>query len=288
MLDKKVVATGIYDESTNSYIYTFNDLINHKQNAEITVNYTFSPEAKKVDRDWYVNTYNITNIIDGQKQDSGNFTIDYGQGQYMTGTLNSGLRLRNNITYLNRTTGEVEYTIYLNNGASPRDKDFTVKNPVTGRHFLNLEDKSASVAFTQKNITVYRVPLSQKTSKMPYSMSGETDGLESIPFDYSSKGITFTKESFHDNETNSNTAGLLIKIKAYITADNKRSADVSLSAGWTYTNLIRSRSDAKASAFELGNTSSGVANNIEPTVTIRNYKIKKVQSSLQSKMLKPR
>ncbi|ABF37065.1 TPA: fibrinogen-binding adhesin SdrG C-terminal domain-containing protein [Streptococcus pyogenes] len=275
MLDKKVVATGIYDESTNSYIYTFNDLINHKQNAEITVNYTFSPEAKKVDRDWYVNTYNITNIIDGQKQDSGNFTIDYGQGQYMTGTLNSGLRLRNNITYLNRTTGEVEYTIYLNNGASPRDKDFTVKNPVTGRHFLNLEDKSASVAFTQKNITVYRVPLSQKTSKMPYSMSGETDGLESIPFDYSSKGITFTKESFHDNETNSNTAGLLIKIKAYITADNKRSADVSLSAGWTYTNLIRSRSDAKASAFELGNTSSGVANNIEPTVTIRNYKIKK-------------
>ncbi|HEP6894681.1 TPA: fibrinogen-binding adhesin SdrG C-terminal domain-containing protein [Streptococcus pyogenes] len=275
MLDKKVVATGIYDESTNSYIYTFNDLINHKQNAEITVNYTFSPEAKKVDRDWYVNTYNITNIIDGQKQDSDNFTIDYGQGQYMTGTLNSGLRLRNNITYLNRTTGEVEYTIYLNNGASPRDKDFTVKNPVTGRHFLNLEDKSASVAFTQKNITVYRVPLSQKTSKMPYSMSGETDGLESIPFDYSSKGITFTKESFHDNETNSNTAGLLIKIKAYITADNKRSADVSLSAGWTYTNLIRSRSDAKASAFELGNTSSGVANNIEPTVTIRNYKIKK-------------
>ncbi|HEP1712916.1 TPA: fibrinogen-binding adhesin SdrG C-terminal domain-containing protein [Streptococcus pyogenes] len=275
MLDKKVVATGIYDESTNSYIYTFNDLINHKQNAEITVNYTFSPEAKKVDRDWYVNTYNITNIIDGQKQDSGNFTVDYGQGQYMTGTLNSGLRLRNNITYLNRTTGEVEYTIYLNNGASPRDKDFTVKNPVTGRHFLNLEDKSASVAFTQKNITVYRVPLSQKTSKMPYSMSGETDGLESIPFDYSSKGITFTKESFHDNETNSNTAGLLIKIKAYITADNKRSADVSLSAGWTYTNLIRSRSDAKASAFELGNTSSGVANNIEPTVTIRNYKIKK-------------
>ncbi|HEP6632527.1 TPA: fibrinogen-binding adhesin SdrG C-terminal domain-containing protein [Streptococcus pyogenes] len=275
MLDKKVVATGIYDESTNSYIYTFNDLINHKQNAEITVNYTFSPEAKKVDRDWYVNIYNITNIIDGQKQDSGNFTIDYGQGQYMTGTLNSGLRLRNNITYLNRTTGEVEYTIYLNNGASPRDKDFTVKNPVTGRHFLNLEDKSASVAFTQKNITVYRVPLSQKTSKMPYSMSGETDGLESIPFDYSSKGITFTKESFHDNETNSNTAGLLIKIKAYITADNKRSADVSLSAGWTYTNLIRSRSDAKASAFELGNTSSGVANNIEPTVTIRNYKIKK-------------
>ncbi|HES9288359.1 TPA: fibrinogen-binding adhesin SdrG C-terminal domain-containing protein [Streptococcus pyogenes] len=275
MLDKKVVATGIYDESTNSYIYTFNDLINHKQNAEITVNYTFSPEAKKVDRDWYVNTYNITNIIDGQKQDSGNFTIDYGQGQYMTGTLNSGLRLRNNITYLNRTTGEVEYTIYLNNGASPRDKDFTVKNPVTGRHFLNLEDKSASVAFTQKNITVYRVPLSQKTSKMPYSMSGETDGLESIPFDYSSKGITFTKESFHDNETNSNTAGLLIKIKAYITADNKRSADVSLSAGWTYTNLIRSRSDAKASAFELGNTSSGVANNIEPTVTVRNYKIKK-------------
>lgn len=47
MLDQKVVATGIYDEASNSYIYTFNDLINHKQNAEITVNYTFSPEAKK-------------------------------------------------------------------------------------------------------------------------------------------------------------------------------------------------------------------------------------------------
>lgn len=275
MLDQQVVATGIYDESTNSYIYTFNDLINRKQNAEITVNYTFSPEAKKVDREWYVNTYNITNTIDGQTKDSGNYTIDYGEGQYMAGTLNSGLRLRNNITYLNRTTGEVEYTIYLNNGASPRDKKFTVKNPVTGHHFLNLEDKSASVAFTQENITVYRVPLSQKTSKMPYSMSGETDGLESIPFDYSSKGITFTKESFHDNETNSNTAGLLIKIKAYITADNKRLADVSLSAGWTYTNLIGARSDAKASVFELGNISSGVANNIEPTVTIRNYKTKK-------------
>lgn len=275
MLNQKVVATGIYDEASNSYIYTFNDLINHKQNAEITVNYTFSPEAKKVDRDWYEKSYSISNIIDGQKQDSGNFTIDYGEGQYMAGTLNRGLRLRNNITYLNRTTGEVEYTIYLNNGASPRDKNFTVKNPVTGHHFLNLEDKSASVAFTQENITVYRVPLSQKTSKMPYSMSGETDGLESIPFDYSSKGITFTKESFHDNETNSNTAGLLIKIKAYITADNKRLADVSLSAGWTYTNLIGARSDAKASVFELGNTSSGVANNIEPTVTIRNYKTKK-------------
>lgn len=276
MLDNQVVATGIYDEKENSYIYTFNDLITRKKNITLTANYTFSPEAKKVDREWYINTYNITNVIDEQKQDSGDFTIDYGEGQYMAGVLNSGLRLRNNVTYLNRTTGEVEYTIYLNNGAPPRDSKYTVKNPpLGGNHFLNLEEKSPSVVFDKNSISVYRVPLSQKGMMMPYSMSGETDGLESIAFDYSNKGITFDKASFYDKVTGANTAGLLIKIKAQIITENKRSADVSLNAGWTYTNLIGARSDAKASAIELGNTSSGSANNIEPTLTIRNYKKKK-------------
>lgn len=276
MLDNQVVATGIYDEKENSYIYTFNDLITRKKNITLTANYTFSPEAKKVDREWYINTYNITNVIDEQKQDSGDFTIDYGEGQYMAGVLNSGLRLRNNVTYLNRTTGEVEYTIYLNNGAPPRDSKYTVKNPpLGGKHFLNLEEKSPSVVFDKNSISVYRVPLSQKGMMMPYSMSGETDGLESIAFDYSNKGITFDKASFYDKVTGANTAGLLIKIKAQIITENKRSADVSLNAGWTYTNLIGARSDAKASAIELGNTSSGSANNIEPTLTIRNYKKKK-------------
>ncbi|HEL0632017.1 fibrinogen-binding adhesin SdrG C-terminal domain-containing protein [Streptococcus equi subsp. zooepidemicus] len=276
MLDNQVVATGIYDEKENSYIYTFNDLITRKKNITLTANYTFSPEAKKVDREWYINTYNITNVIDEQKQDSGDFTIDYGEGQYMAGVLNSGLRLRNNVTYLNRTTGEVEYTIYLNNGAPPRDSKYTVKNPpLGGKHFLNLEEKSPSVVFDKNSISVYRVPLSQKGMMMPYSMSGETDGLEFIAFDYSNKGITFDKASFYDKVTGANTAGLLIKIKAQIITENKRSADVSLNAGWTYTNLIGARSDAKASAIELGNTSSGSANNIEPTLTIRNYKKKK-------------
>ncbi|WP_136267052.1 SpaA isopeptide-forming pilin-related protein [Streptococcus pyogenes] len=273
MLDQQVVATGIYDESTNSYIYTFNDLINHKQNAEITVNYTFSPEAKKVDRDWYVNTYNITNIIDGQKQDSGNFTIDYGPGQYMTGTLNSGLRLRNNITYLNRTTGEVEYTIYLNNGAPPKDSKYTVSDPWVALHYVNVAEKSSVVSFNKDDITVYRVPLSQKTTMMPYSMSGETDGLTTIPVSYDGQGFSLPKGSFLDPETNKNTAGILIKIKAKINSST-RNADVSLNAIWKYTQA-GGQSNAKASAFELGNTSSGVANNIEPTVTIRNYKTKK-------------
>ncbi|HES0416306.1 TPA: SpaA isopeptide-forming pilin-related protein [Streptococcus pyogenes] len=273
MLDQQVVATGIYDEATNSYIYTFNDLINHKQNAEITVNYTFSPEAKKVDRDWYVNTYNITNIIDGQTKDSGNYTIDYGEGQYMAGALNSGLRLRNNITYLNRTTGEVEYTIYLNNGAPPKDSKYTVSDPLVALHYVNVAEKSSVVSFNKDDITVYRIPLSQKTTMMPYSMSGETDGLTTIPVSYDGQGFSLPKGSFLDPETNKNTAGILIKIKAKINS-SARNADVSLNAIWKYTQA-GGQSNAKASAFELGNTSSGVANNIEPTVTIRNYKTKK-------------
>nr|WP_247593288.1 SpaA isopeptide-forming pilin-related protein [Streptococcus pyogenes] len=273
MLDQQVVATGIYDEASNSYIYTFNDLINHKQNAEIKVNYTFSPEAKKVDREWYVNTYNITNTIDGQKQDSGNFTIDYGEGQYMAGSLNDGLRLRNNITYLNRTTGEVEYTIYLNNGASPRDSKYTVSDPLVALHYVNVAEKSSVVSFNKDDITVYRIPLSQKTTMMPYSMSGETDGLTTIPVSYDGQGFSLPKGSFLDPETNKNTAGILIKIKAKINS-SARNADVSLNAIWKYTQA-GGQSNAKASAFELGNTSSGVANNIEPTVTIRNYKTKK-------------
>ncbi|MGP6408085.1 SpaA isopeptide-forming pilin-related protein [Streptococcus dysgalactiae] len=273
MLDQQVVATGIYDEATNSYTYTFNDLINHKQNAEITVNYTFSPEAKKVDRDWYVNTYNITNIIDGQKQDSGNFTIDYGEGQYMAGSLNDGLRLRNNITYLNRTTGEVEYTIYLNNGAPSRDSKYTVSDPWVALHYVNIAEKSSVVSFNKDDITVYRVPLSQKTTMMPYSMSGETDGLTTIPVSYDGQGFSLPKRSFLDSETGKNTAGILIKIKAKINS-SLRNADVSLNAIWKYTQ-VGGQSNAKASVFELGNTSSGVANNIEPTVTIRNYKTKK-------------
>lgn len=273
MLDQQVVATGIYDEATNSYIYTFNDLINHKQNAEIKVNYTFSPEAKKVDREWYVNTYNITNTIDGQKQDSGNFTIDYGEGQYMAGSLNDGLRLRNNITYLNRTTGEVEYTIYLNNGAPSRDSKYTVSDPWVALHYVNIAEKSSVVSFNKDDITVYRVPLSQKTTMMPYSMSGETDGLTTIPVSYDGQGFSLPKRSFLDSETGKNTAGILIKIKAKINS-SLRNADVSLNAIWKYTQ-VGGQSNAKASVFELGNTSSGVANNIEPTVTIRNYKTKK-------------
>lgn len=273
MLDQQVVTTGIYDEATNSYIYTFNDLINHKQNAEIKVNYTFSPEAKKVDREWYVNTYNITNTIDGQKQDSGNFTIDYGEGQYMAGSLNDGLRLRNNITYLNRTTGEVEYTIYLNNGAPSRDSKYTVSDPWVALHYVNIAEKSSVVSFNKDDITVYRVPLSQKTTMMPYSMSGETDGLTTIPVSYDGQGFSLPKRSFLDSETGKNTAGILIKIKAKINS-SLRNADVSLNAIWKYTQ-VGGQSNAKASVFELGNTSSGVANNIEPTVTIRNYKTKK-------------
>ncbi|HFH0098009.1 TPA: SpaA isopeptide-forming pilin-related protein [Streptococcus pyogenes] len=279
MLDKKVVATGIYDESTNSYIYTFNDLINRKQNAEITVNYTFSPEAKKVDRDWYVNTYNITNIIDGQTKDSGNYTIDYGEGQYMAGTLNSGLRLRNNITYLNRTTGEVEYTIYLNNGKKLKDSNYIVKDPTLGvRHYVDLSEHSSDVSFKSEDVSVFRVLLSQKPDKMPYSMSGELDDLEKInaTYDANKKGITLDNDSFKDRETNQNTAGILIRVRGTILNPNKYKADVTLSAKWRYTGVSwNTYSEAKASVFELGNISSGVANNIEPTVTIRNYKTKK-------------
>lgn len=279
MLDQQVVATGIYDEATNSYTYTFNDLINHKQNAEITVNYTFSPEAKKVDRDWYVNTYNITNIIDGQKQDSGNFTIDYGEGQYMAGKLNSGLRLRNNITYLNRTTGEVEYTIYLNNGKKLKDGNYIVKDPTLGvRHYVDLSEHSSDVGFKSEDVSVFRVLLSQKPDKMPYSMSGELDDLEKInaTYDANKKGITLDNDSFKDRETNQNTAGILIRVRGTILNPNKYKADVTLSAKWRYTGVSwNTYSEAKASVFELGNISSGVANNIEPTVTIRNYKTKK-------------
>ncbi|WP_231196301.1 Ig-like domain-containing protein [Streptococcus equi] len=193
MLDNQVVATGIYDEKENSYIYTFNDLITRKKNITLTANYTFSPEAKKVDREWYINTYNITNVIDEQKQDSGDFTIDYGEGQYMAGVLNSGLRLRNNVTYLNRTTGEVEYTIYLNNGAPPRDSKYTVSDPWVALHYVNVSEKSSAVLFNKDDITVYRVPLSQKTSKMPYSMSGETDGLEIISVNHDNQGFSLPK-----------------------------------------------------------------------------------------------
>lgn len=274
MLDQQVVATGIYDEKENSYVYTFNDIIDHKKNAEITVNYTFSPEAKKVDREWYVNTYNITNSIDGQTKDSGNYTIDYGEGQYMAGTLNSGLRLRNNITYLNRTTGEVEYTIYLNNGVPPKDSKYTVSDPWVALHYVNVAEKSSVVSFNKDDITVYRVPLSQKMTMMPYSMSGETDGLTTIPVSYDGQGFSLPKGSFLDPETSKNTAGILIKIKAKINS-SARNADVSLNAIWKYTQA-GGQSNAKASVFELGNTSSGVANNIEPTVTIRNYKTKRL------------
>ncbi|HEL0593338.1 TPA: fibrinogen-binding adhesin SdrG C-terminal domain-containing protein [Streptococcus equi subsp. zooepidemicus] len=273
MLDNQVVATGIYDEKENSYIYTFNDLITRKKNITLTANYTFSPEAKKVDREWYINTYNITNVIDEQKQDSGDFTIDYGEGQYMAGVLNSGLRLRNNVTYLNRTTGEVEYTIYLNNGASPRDSKYTVSDPWVALHYVNVSEKSSAVLFNKDDITVYRVPLSQKTSKMPYSMSGETDGLEIISVNHDNQGFSLPKGSFYDSETKKNTAGILIKIKAKIDSPI-RTADVSLNAIWKYTQ-VGGQSNAKASAIELGNTSSGSANNIEPTLTIRNYKKKK-------------
>ncbi|HEQ9904569.1 TPA: fibrinogen-binding adhesin SdrG C-terminal domain-containing protein [Streptococcus pyogenes] len=279
MLDQQVVATGIYDEASNSYIYTFNDLINRKQNAEITVNYTFSPEAKKVDRDWYVNTYNITNIIDGQTKDSGNYTIDYGEGQYMSGTLNSGLRLRNNITYLNRTTGEVEYTIYLNNGKKLKDSNYIVKDPTLGvRHYVDLSEHSSDVSFKSEDVSVFRVLLSQKPDKMPYSMSGELDDLEKInaTYDANKKGITLDNDSFKDRETNQNTAGILIRVRGTILNLNKYKADVTLSAKWRYTGVSwNTYSEAKASVFELGNISSGVANNIEPTVTIRNYKTKK-------------
>lgn len=273
MLDNQVVATGIYDEKENSYIYTFNDLITCKKNITLTANYTFSPEAKKVDREWYINTYNITNVIDEQKQDSGDFTIDYGEGQYMAGVLNSGLRLRNNVTYLNRTTGEVEYTIYLNNGAPPRDSKYTVSDPWVALHYVNVSEKSSAVLFNKDDITVYRVPLSQKTSKMPYSMSGETDGLEIISVNHDNQGFSLPKGSFYDSETKKNTAGILIKIKAKIDSPI-RTADVSLNAIWKYTQ-VGGQSNAKASAIELGNTSSGSANNIEPTLTIRNYKKKK-------------
>lgn len=161
----------------------------------------------------------------------------------------------------------------MNNGAPSRDSKYTVSDPWVALHYVNIAEKSSVVSFNKDDITVYRVPLSQKTTMMPYSMSGETDGLTTIPVSYDGQGFSLPKRSFLDSETGKNTAGILIKIKAKINS-SLRNADVSLNAIWKYTQ-VGGQSNAKASVFELGNTSSGVANNIEPTVTIRNYKTKK-------------
>lgn len=258
----EVVATGIYNEESNSFIYTFTDYIRTHKNVTLSATYnTFGADISKV-----LNTgeYTFTNTIDGQQQTAKKFYIDYGASREMPSGINKGLKMRNQVSYVDRVNGVVERIIYLNSGNTSND----VVSNLGVNHNLELINNSKDSTIT--NVEVYRVPLSKKSEYMTDSMSGKVDGLEKLSNVYNTNThkIPINKTDFDDKETGKKNSGLLIKITEKLS--NLR-GETNMTAWWGY-NVGRTAVGASASVVDTGASSSGDAERWSPTISMINKK----------------
>lgn len=269
----EVVATGTYDQASNSFTYTFTDYVRTHTDVTLSAQYdTFSADIAKVLNS---GTYTFTNIIDGQSQTPKTFYIDYGPSHQMPSGVNAGRKLRNQVASVNRITGEVERIIYINNGNTAAD---VIAQNANRSHYVQLINNSTS---TITNVEVYRVLSSQKAEYMSDSMPGKTDGLEKLDKSLGNDSkITLQVSDFMDKETNKRSAGILIKVTERLVEPY---GPTNITARWGYNALIGASADAAASVVDSGASSAGDAALWYPTIAVRNEKVKTTSITVRKK-----
>lgn len=277
-IKNQLVASGIYDEKTNSCVYTFTDYVERHKNVEIDVTYnTFGPDSKKI-----LNSglYEFTNTIDEQKQKPVKLYIDYGPSFEMPSGYNKGRKMRNNVTSVDRHAGIVERVIYLNNGNTPQD----VMHGSTGKMYLELTNHADS---TILDYEVYRVKSSQKDKYMPDSTPGVTDGLQRLRDKQLRKDdakktyrLIFEPNDFLDGETRNRSAGLLIKVKERLSSFK---GQVDITATWGYTSVIGSSIGMRASVVDSMSSSDGNSERFNIEISMINKRIKTTDITVDKK-----
>ncbi|HFI2440002.1 TPA: SpaA isopeptide-forming pilin-related protein [Streptococcus suis] len=264
-IGNEVVATARYDETTNSFIYTFTDYIVKNKNVTLEATYsTLDPDVAKV---LETGQYTFSTTIDNQKQPDKTFYVDYGAPKTVPGPL-GGQKLRNFVTSVNRLTGTVERTIYLNSG---RDKNYDYVGSGSSGHVLTFYNQSDS---TIVGMEVYRVLNSQKAQYMPDSMPGIVDGLEKLDlkYDSASRTMSLPKTAFHDSETGWGSSGLIIKITEKLSSpvDGIYQGGSDISVEWYHSGF---GATAGAAITRMGASSSGSASALKsPVLTVANIK----------------
>lgn len=260
-----VVATGRYDEATNSFIYTFNDYVRREQNIKLSASYaTMGADLKNVP---YSGKQSFTNVIDGQNQPSKTFYIDYGASREMPGGVAKGLKIRNQVASVNRLTGEVERIIYINNG-NDLSRDY-VSSSLWSRHQITLDNQGQTDI---TNLEIFKVPNALKHTYMPDSMHGGTDGLEKITsaqYNPNSSAIIIEKNEFYDDATGKYSNGFLIKITEKLRVPT---AATNMTATWGFTRWSSNSVSVSASVVASQAESAGEAERKTPVITISNKK----------------
>lgn len=277
-IKNQLVASGIYDEKTNSCVYTFTDYVERNHNVEIDVTYnTFGPDSKKI-----LNSglYEFTNTIDEQEQTPVKLYIDYGPSFEMPSGYNKGRKMRNNVVSVDRHAGIVERVIYLNNGNTSKD----IMSNSTSNMYLELTNHSDS---TILDYEVYRVKSSQKDKYMPDSTPGVTDGLQRLRDKQLRKDdakktyrLIFTKNDFLDGETGKRSAGLLIKVKERLSPFK---GQVDITATWGYTAAVGSSIGMRASVVDLMSSSDGNSERFNIEISMINKRIKTTDITVDKK-----
>ncbi|MHC3593272.1 SpaA isopeptide-forming pilin-related protein [Streptococcus suis] len=260
-----VVATGRYDEATNSFIYTFNDYVRREQNIKLSASYaTMGADLKNVP---YSGKQSFTNVIDGQVQPLKTFYIDYGASREMPGGVAKGLKIRNQVASVNRLTGEVERIIYINNG-NDLSRDY-VSSSLWSRHQITLDNQGQTDI---TNLEIFKVPNALKHTYMPDSMYGGTDGLEKITsaqYNPKSSAIIIEKNEFYDDATGKYSNGFLIKITEKLRVPT---AATNMTATWGFTGWSSNSVSVSASVVASQAESAGEAERKTPVITISNKK----------------
>lgn len=277
-INNQIVASGIYDEKTNSFVYTFTDYVERNHNVEIDATYnTFGPDLKKL-----LNSglYEFTNTIDEQKQNPVKLYIDYGPSFEMPSGFNQGRKIRNNVASVDRHARIVERVIYLNNGNTSKD---IMSDSVTANMYLELTNHADS---TIENIEVYRVLSSQKDQYMPDSTPGVTDGLEKLDkkVEQNEKNkkyrLTFNNNDFLDSKTGKKNAGVLIKVRERLSSFRGKS---DMTALWGYNTLFSSSIGMRSSVVDSGALSDGNSERSNLEISIRNKRIKTTDITVDKK-----
>lgn len=272
--DGSIVATGQYNETDNSFIYTFTDYVKTRNKVSVSASYKMGPDIKTALNS---GVYHFTNIIDGKPQKTEEIYVDYGATQYIErGFQNKGFKIRHQIAYVDRYNGLATSVVYLN-----PDKDFNVTHTLV-KQYLLIENLAKGVDI--ESIKAYFVPSSKKEKYMADSMSGHVDGLTELTNLYSQdvgKEKRFTIESsyYYDEEKQGNYGGLVFIIKQKLI---DKTATVHTKSSWGYGRQT-ARLDPSVSSVDNKGQSSGKGELVHPTISIINEKEDKFSIKIRKK-----
>lgn len=271
-----IVATGEYDESTNSFTYTFTDYVRTHNNVTVSASYKMGPDIKKALKS---GVYEFKNTIDEKTQKGVKLYIDYGATNQVENTLwsrNKGLAMRHQVSYVDRYNGLATSVVYLN----PK-KNFKVNNTVI-KQYLLIENLSPGVKID--SIKVYSVPNSKKDEFMADSMPGNVKGLDeittlSVTDVANGKKFIIDDSDYVDKELNVNSGGLIFIINQILI--DKR-ATVETRSSWGYGNQT-ARLNPSASSVDNKGQSNSKGDLVHPTISIINEKEDKFSINIRKR-----